>query len=49
VGALRAYDAAHLGIESYNSDQAETRDVLNEVVKFSAPLVANGKVYVASA
>jgi hypothetical protein len=48
-GALRAYDANDLGIELYNSDQAGTRDVLDEVVKFSAPLIANGKVYVGSA
>jgi hypothetical protein len=32
----------------YNSDQAGTRDRLDEVAKFSAPLIANGKVYVAS-
>jgi hypothetical protein len=48
-GALRAYDASDLGIELYNSDQAGSRDTLDEIVKFSAPLIANGKVYVASA
>ena len=47
-GALRAYDALNLGIELYNSDQAGSRDTLDEVTKFSAPLVANGKVYVGS-
>jgi outer membrane protein assembly factor BamB len=48
-GALRAYDAMDLGKELYNSDQAGTRDLLDEVVKFSAPLVADGKVYVGTA
>jgi fibronectin type 3 domain-containing protein len=49
AGALRAYDATDLGIELYNSDQAGTRDALDEAAKFSAPLVASGKVYVATA
>jgi hypothetical protein len=49
LGALRAYDATNLQIELYNSDQAGSRDVLEEVVKFSAPLIANGKVYVGTA
>jgi hypothetical protein len=48
-GALRAYDANDLGVELYNSDQAGSRDILDEVAKFSAPLIANGKVYVATA
>jgi outer membrane protein assembly factor BamB len=48
-GALHAYDARNLGNELYNSDQAGSRDALDEVVKFSAPLIANGKVYVATA
>ncbi|HEY2434211.1 MAG TPA: LamG-like jellyroll fold domain-containing protein [Vicinamibacterales bacterium] len=48
-GALHAYDASNLGNELYHSDQAGSRDVLDEAVKFSAPLVANGRVYVASA
>jgi fibronectin type 3 domain-containing protein len=48
-GALRAYDARNLAVELYNSDQAGSRDALDEVVKFSAPLIANGKVYVATA
>jgi outer membrane protein assembly factor BamB len=48
-GALRAYDASDLGIELYNSDQAGSRDTIDEIVKFNAPLIANGKVYVASA
>ena len=47
-GTLRAYDATNLSLELYNSNQAGSRDALDEVAKFSAPLVANGKVYVAS-
>jgi hypothetical protein len=48
-GVLRAYDPANLGNEVYNSGQASTRDKLGPLVKFSAPLVANGKVYVTGA
>ena len=48
-GALRAYDATNLSVELYNSDQAGSRDAIDEVVKFSAPLIANGKVYLATA
>jgi hypothetical protein len=48
-GTLRAFDATNLSIELYTSDQSGSRDALDEVVKFNAPLIANGKVYVASA
>jgi hypothetical protein len=47
-GVLRAYDPANLAIELYNSDQAGPRDTLDYATKFSVPLVANGRVYVAS-
>jgi chitodextrinase len=47
-GTLHAYDPANLGIERYNSDQAGSRDTLDVAVKFSVPLVANGKVFVSS-
>jgi outer membrane protein assembly factor BamB len=47
-GTLRAYDATNLGVELYNSDQQGTRDALDDAAKFSAPLIANGKVFVAS-
>ncbi|HEV2521116.1 MAG TPA: IPT/TIG domain-containing protein, partial [Candidatus Acidoferrales bacterium] len=49
-GILHAFDPTNLGNEFYNSNQAAgARDDLNDgAAKWAAPLVANGKVFVAS-
>jgi hypothetical protein len=43
---LRAYDAANISRELYDSTQAGTRDQAGISVRFSVPTVANGRVYV---
>jgi Bacterial Ig-like domain (group 2) len=44
---LRAYDAGNLGNALYNSS-ANAGDVPGYGIKFSSPVVANGKVYIAT-
>jgi len=46
---LRAYDALNLQNEIYNSSASGDRDLLDPAAKFSVPLVAEGKVFVATA
>ncbi|HEV2447308.1 MAG TPA: hypothetical protein VGS58_15355, partial [Candidatus Sulfopaludibacter sp.] len=43
---LYAYDAADLGHELYDSNQAGTRDQFGPGNKFITPTVVNGKVYI---
>jgi hypothetical protein len=46
---LRAFDAANVGDELYDSAEAGSRDALGTEVTFSLPTVADGKVYVVTA
>jgi len=46
AGLLRAYDATNLANELWDSNQNQARDAMGAPVRFSAPIVVNGKVYV---
>jgi hypothetical protein len=47
-GILHAYNPSNLGVELYNSTQVSSRDDIADPVKFTVPVVVNGKVFVAS-
>ncbi len=47
-GTLHAYDATNVADELWNSQQNAARDALSSFVKFCAPTIVNGKVYVAT-
>ncbi len=47
-GTVRAYEAVNVAHELWNSQQNAARDALGNYVKFCAPTIANGKVYVAT-
>ena len=43
---LRAYDAANVARELFNSEQNSATDRAGVTVRFTVPTVANGRVYV---
>lgn len=45
-GVLRAFDAANLSHELYDSNMNASRDSLGTAIKFSTPTVANSEVFV---
>jgi hypothetical protein len=47
-GTLRAFRATDVAQELYNSDVMSARDAPGNFTKFAPPVVANGKVYVAT-
>lgn len=47
-GTLEAYDATDIRKLLWNSDQVSSRDAVGNFAKFNNPVVANGKVYLAT-
>jgi hypothetical protein len=45
---LRAFRAADVSVELWNSEQVKTRDAVGRFAKFCPPVIANGKVYLAT-
>ena len=43
---LRAYDATNVARELFNSEQNASRDRAGVTVRFTIPMVANGRVYI---
>ena len=43
---LHAYDAANVAQELYNSHQNSARDEAGRALRFAAPMIVNGRVYV---
>jgi hypothetical protein len=48
AGTLFAYDASNLSDELYDTNESGSRDTMDRASKFNIPLVANGKVFIAS-
>ena len=46
--SLRAFEATNVANALWDSTQNSAQDAIDSVVKFSAPMVANGKAYVAT-
>src|SRR5262249_8956917 len=44
-GTLRAFDATDVALELYHSQMNASRDALGPFVRFSTPVIANGRVY----
>lgn len=47
-GIMRAFDAADLANELWDSNQNSSRDAVGNYAKYVSPVVANGKVYLAT-
>jgi hypothetical protein len=47
-GELRAFDAADVSVELWNSSQNRPRDSPGAFAKFTSPTIANGRVYLST-